>query len=233
MPVGECRDRGHVVHVPALVVHVREHRDRHVVAQRGFQLVRRIDQAQLVAIAQQVGQAFGDVEVGREVVGFRDDDLARRRIFALHAQGGGQHLEQVDRRGVGDDHLVRARADQRGELVAQAPRQFEPAGLVPTADQAPAPFVRDDLPGTDERGMGTGAGRVAVQVDHAVGQREGVAQRGNRVGRVAFETGVAGEGHGDCGAVKALRGNQGRRRSTARTGLASSVANLSGRAISS
>ena len=38
-----------------------------------------------------------------------------------------------------------AGADQRRDLVAQALRQVEPAGAVPGADQALAPFLRRSL----------------------------------------------------------------------------------------
>ncbi len=197
--VRQRRDGRHVVHVPALVVHVRQHGDGDVVAQRAFQLFRRVDQAQFVAVAQQVGQAFSDVEVGRKVMRFRHDDLAGGRVFALHANRGGQHLEEIDRCGVGDDDFVFARTNQRGKLVAQAARQLKPAGLVPAADQAIAPFIGDDFLRAGERSFRAGAQRVAVEINRAVGQRKGVAQRGDRIGRVAFDAGVAGDGHVNAG----------------------------------
>ena len=135
---------------------------------------------------------------------FRDNDLAIRRVFPLHADCGGQHLEQVDRRGVGDDHFVFTCADQRGELVAQAARQFEPASRIPAADQTVAPFTGDDFLRAGQRGFRAGAQRITVQVDHAVGQRKGIAQWGDRVGRVAFEAGVAGQSHGERGALNSF-----------------------------
>ena len=110
-----------------------------------------------------------------------------------------EDLEEIDRCGVGDDDFVFARTNQRGKLVAQAARQLKPAGLVPAADQAIAPFVGDDFLRAGERSFRAGAQRVAVEINHAVGQRKGVAQRGDPIGRVAFDAGVAGDGHVNAG----------------------------------
>jgi hypothetical protein len=62
-------------------------------------------------------------------------DAARRRhplrVGLRHRQRRGQHLEQVHRGRVGHHQLARAGAHQRGDLVAHAPRQVDPARRVP------------------------------------------------------------------------------------------------------
>src|SRR5262249_9841676 len=75
-----------------------------------------------------------------------------------------QELEQVDRRGIGDDHLVGPGPDQAGQLGPDPPGRRHP-GLSPAADQPPAPLRLDDL--TQPRGGAPRqpAERVPVEVD--------------------------------------------------------------------
>jgi hypothetical protein len=54
-------------------------------------------------------------------------------------QGGQGQAVEVDRRRIGDDHLVGLRAHKLRDLAADAPRRLDPA-LVPAADQPLAPF---------------------------------------------------------------------------------------------
>ncbi|MNT16616.1 hypothetical protein D3C72_1517280 [compost metagenome] len=192
--MGEFGQRGHVEHLAGLVVDVREHQHGGVGADGGVELGRRIDQSQRIALLQQVGQALGDIQVGREVAGLGHDHLARRVARLLHAQRRGQHLEQVDRGGVGHHHFILAGADQRGELVAQPLRQFEPAGGVPAADQAIAPFLGHHLGSARGGGARAGAERIAVEVDHALGQGELLAQGAQRVLLVELQTVLAVNG---------------------------------------
>lgn len=231
--VRELRDGRHVVHVAGAVVHVRDHRDGRVVAERGRQFRRIVDQTQLVAAAELLDQPLRDVQVGREIRALGHDHAALRRALGLMAQHRRQQLEQVDRDRVGHDRFAGCAADQRRELVAEAARQREPAGGVPAADQAFAPFGADHLLRAGGRCARLRAERIAVEIDHAVGQRELAAQRGERIVAVEGERVFTGLDHD----VDEGFGNQeewpGSARSTARTGLASSVVNFSGSAISS
>lgn len=190
-------DGRHVVHVAGAVVHVRDHRDGRVRAERAGQVGRIVDQAQRVAAAELVDQPLRDVQVGREVRALRHDHAALGRTLGLVAQHRRQQLEEVDRDGVGDDRFAGRAADQRRELVAEAARQREPAGRVPAADQAFAPFGADHLLRAGGRCARLRAERVAVEIDHAIGQRELVAQRGQRVVAVERERVFTGLDHHD------------------------------------
>ena len=118
--VAQCGQRRHVVHIAGLVVDVGEHHHRHVRINGLGQFGRAVHQAQGIALLQQFGQAFGDVQVGGKVARFADDDLARRCTLALHTQGGAEHFEQVDRGGIGDHHLALTRTNQWRQAIAQA-----------------------------------------------------------------------------------------------------------------
>jgi hypothetical protein len=81
-----------------------------------------------------------EVAIGREVGGVDDDLVAVRPKVA----GSVQHLEEVDRRGVGDDRLARGSAEHDGgDLVAHRDRQLDPA-LVPAPDESLTPAVGDE-----------------------------------------------------------------------------------------
>ena len=114
-----------------------------------------------------------------------------------HVNGRAQHLKQVDGRAVGAYHLILARADQRGQLVAQALGQVKPACGVPRFDEVCAPFAGDHIGHARGGGLGGHAQRVAVQVDHARGQGEVAAQRREGVLRVERAAVLQGGGHGD------------------------------------
>jgi hypothetical protein len=117
---------------------VREHQHRAVRAQGSGDFVRL---QQLQAKAALAAQRLGDVEVGGEVAAFAQDHVAPRAVRGRDGQRRAEHLVQVDRSAVGGHHLARAGADQAGDPVAQPLRQIEPAGAVPRADQAFAPFL--------------------------------------------------------------------------------------------
>ena len=190
--VRQRRHRAHVVHLAAAIVDVRQQHHGHGIVQRLFQRQLVIDQAHLVALLQQVDQALDHVQVGREVVALGQDHPAARPGLLLDAQRGGQRLEDVQRGGVGDDDLALAGADQARQLVAQAGGQVEPAGRVPAADEARAPFLADHVGGARRRGPGQYAQRVAIQVDHAGWQVELVLDGCQRVEAVCGDAGFAG-----------------------------------------
>ncbi|MEZ4557676.1 MAG: hypothetical protein R2851_01820 [Caldilineaceae bacterium] len=68
------------------------------------------------------------------------------------ADRGQRQLVEVDRRGIGDGHFVRLRANEPGDLAADARRRVDPA-LVPTADETVAPLCAT-ASSTAARGQG-------------------------------------------------------------------------------
>ena len=92
--------------------------------------------------------------------------------------------------------------------------------MITTRDEALAPFLLHRLRDPLRCRPGQRAQRIAVQVDHALRQREQVAQRAQRVLRVECTAVLQGEAHGSS-------------RSTARTGEASAAISFRGKAISS
>jgi hypothetical protein len=150
--------------------------------------------------------SFGDVEVGREAVGLGEDDIAIRP----QRQRRMKDLVDVDRSGVGHHRLARVGADQAGQAVAQRVGQREPAGGIPAADQAIAPFAPCRLFELGEGSLRRRSERVAVEVDHAVGQREALAQTPQRIGRIE-----------DCDVSHFIQGGTGRLFSRRKAGLKS------------
>ncbi len=140
-------DRLHVVQMAAAVVHVGQHQDCGFCIDGGGEFLRRVDQVDAVAAIQPFGQALRHVDVGREIVAFGDDYFTGCRIGfgGLHLQCAGQYLEQIDGCGVGHHDFVFAGADQACQLVAQPTGKIEPAGFVPAAYKAVAPFLLDHL----------------------------------------------------------------------------------------
>ena len=198
--VGDPRQLGHVVHAAAAVVDVGQHQQRDVVGQVIGEVVG-FDDAQLQPGGD--GDAFGDVEVGGEVAAFREQGRARRGVGLLQGGGGAERLEQVDRGRVAGAGLAGRGADQAADGVADLAREVNPAGAVPASDQAFAPFAGDRLLHPRRGAARQRAQRIAVEVDHAFGQRELVAQRGQRIGGVAGERLVSRRDHvgelGDTG----------------------------------
>ena len=144
-------DGGHVVHGAGAVVHMRQHQHGHVAGQRCVDLFR-LHQHQFQPAL--FAQAFGNVEVGGEVAALAHDALAGGVVFAGNVQRRAQHLVEVDGGAVGAHHLVLARANQGGELVAQALGQVKPAGGVPRLDQVGAPFALHHIGNAGGRGLG-------------------------------------------------------------------------------
>ncbi len=93
----------------------------------------------------------------------------------LGLQRGQRQPIEIDRRRIGDGHLVRLRAHKLRDLAADAARRLDPA-FVPTADQPLAPLAFDDLLHALHRGLGQASQRVAVQVDEFGIGHEAVAE---------------------------------------------------------
>nr|GEU28320.1 hypothetical protein [Tanacetum cinerariifolium] len=169
----------HVEHAARAVVDVGEHHHGHLLAgvacQRGGQVGPRVEQRQFIAAFEPAQQAFGHVDIAGEVVAFGNDHAPAGsfRVPGLHLERGGQRLEQVDGRGIGNHDLVRPGPHQRRQQVAEAGGQVVPAGRVPAADQALAPLVGNQLLGPLQRHCRARAQRVTVEIMHRllIGQR--------------------------------------------------------------
>src|SRR5690606_19300373 len=93
-------------------------------------------------------------------------------MAGLNLQCGGKRFEQVDRRAVGNNHFAGRRTYQGSQLVPEPCWQLEPSFRIPTAYQADAPLLRNNLMRTRQRRFGTSPKGIAVQIDHAIGQRK-------------------------------------------------------------
>ena len=143
--------RLHVEEATGAVVDVGEDDEGHLVGQGGRESGGHfgvIDEADLPAVAELLGQALEHVDVGGEVLPLSEDDAASRSIGGLDLAGGRGDLEQVDRSRVGDDGGPGTAADEARDLVAEHGGQVEPAGVVPRADQTGPPLLGDDVLGT-------------------------------------------------------------------------------------
>ena len=218
--VGGGGQLAHPVHPAGPVVDMGQQQHRRPVVEVRRQ-IGSVDQRQLAPVRS--GQRVGDVEVGREVGALRDDPAAAGSVGGNQGDGGAERLVEVDRGGIGDGQLTGAGADQPGNLVADPLRQRDPAGGVPAADEAAAPFLADDRVDPVGGGPRQRAEGIAVEVDEAVGvdvvEREKRPERRQPIGRIQRQ------------AVGARRHQSAR--STARTGDASAPTSFSGRAISS
>ena len=128
-------------------------------------------------------------------------------------QAAGQELEDVDRGGVGDGHLVGRGSDQGCDEPGHPAREVDPAVRVPAPDEVPSPLALDDLAEALHGPAGQGAERVAVEVDDAFGQDELLAQGGELVRgieRLGVGTGEdRGPGHrGDVTAPRPAPGGR-------------------------
>ena len=149
------------------VVDMGQHQHRDVAASScAPMLVGRSTSAQLAGRAARAS-ALGDVEIGRKVARARTRSRARG-ASACAGRARRQHLEQIDRRRVGDDHLAGAGADQPRDLVADARGSVDPAGRVPAPDQALAPFALHHRATRAAVAFGSAPERIAVEVDHAL-----------------------------------------------------------------
>ena len=128
-------------------------------------------------IGQQRGNAFGDIKVGRKIAGFGQDELAVRP----GAKGRDQKLEDIDRGGIRDHDFPRTGADQRGNLVAHAPRRADPVMCVPAPDQAVTPFLPHDLVQA-RRGLGRQRAQgIAVEINDVLRQCKALPECADRI----------------------------------------------------
>ncbi len=168
----------HVVHLGALVVHVRQQQRRHVPVEGRCKFIT-LDEPKLDVGAEHA-ETLRHVQVGREVSGLAEDDPPPGPRF----DRGGQELVEIDRGGVRHDHLAGACADQRGDLVADPPRRADPVVEIPTAYEIDAPFLLGKASKARGRALRKRAETVPVQIDDAVGNQERVPHRPQRIGGV-------------------------------------------------
>ncbi len=98
-----ARQPGHVVNAAIAVIHMRQHQHRHIIIQKIGDRRLAIGMDKLVIAAGLPDHPFGDIVVGREIARLGDDLLAPR----AQRQRRRQNLEQIDRRAVGDNDIVR------------------------------------------------------------------------------------------------------------------------------
>ena len=128
----------------------------------------RLRGAQLIALPQQPDQPLGHVQIGGEIAVIRQDHLTAR----AHLQRRRQCLVDLDRQRVAGGDRARRRADQFADPVAHHARQLHPSGAVPRLDQLAAPFGAHHVAHALHRALGQRPQRVAVEVNHALGQIE-------------------------------------------------------------
>src|SRR6185436_9547418 len=75
------------------------------------------------------------------------------------------------------------RADQLADLHADAFVDVDPAMDVPARDEIAAPLVHHGVH-RGARGLGHGAKRIAVEIDHALRKIEAIAESAQRIGAV-------------------------------------------------
>ena len=173
--------RLHVEHFAGLVVDMRQQQQRDVFIQRVHHRVARREPLF------DAGVALNHVEVGREIARLAQHDVTVR----IERKRRADQLGEVYRDRIARDHLVRLRADQRGNLRAHALRHGDPVAtaarqLVPAADQTFAPLGVDHPVQTLTRCLGQRPERIAVEVDHPFGQIEALAKVRDAIGCIEF-----------------------------------------------
>ena len=185
--VGDPGQLGHVGQPGRPVRHVAEHHQRGVRADRAGEPVRvhpggRVDVDPPQRHPELLGDARGDVAVGREVVAVEDDLAAPRP----GGHRGAHRLVQQHRGGVADRDLARAppRARPgRARRPAVSGRSNQPSSQ-PRISRPPHASVHERREARAGDREGTAQG-VAVEVDQrGVGPHEAAAQRRQRVGAV-------------------------------------------------
>lgn len=113
-------------------------------------------------------QPLRHVQVGRKVI--RRERINFRSGFS--ASAAASVFEQVHRGRVGADHLVRAGADQTGDLAADARWRIDPVARRPSPDEHASPLFLNDLLHALDGALRRWTEGVAVQVDEIVGVYE-------------------------------------------------------------
>ena len=122
-------------------------------------------------------RAARDMQIGMEIARFRQD----LRPFWRQLCGRDEQLEDIDRDRVGDQHLMRFRADQTGDLAADARRCVDPVGIVPAADQPFTPLAGHHVFLARHGGDGERPERIAVEIDQLFRQMKTRPHRCQRI----------------------------------------------------
>src|SRR5215510_8918365 len=174
-------DRGHVPAPARAVVDVAHVEHADVGGERTIELLGLLDTADRRTAAGEPGEPFGDIHVGREVVGLRDD----HRSGAIELPGVAQDLVEVDRGVIAEHHVAPAGAQDVRHALAHPPGLLQPIVAVPAAPARVAPAVLHHTLNTLGRVGRHRADRVAVEIHGVFGRpREALAHRPQRVARV-------------------------------------------------
>ena len=125
-------------------------------------------------------KALKHVAVGGEIALDRQDDPAA----GPQGQGPGGQLEEVDRDGVGDSHLVGVRPDEGSDPRRGAARQADPVGGVPSRHPLAGPFRPEGVSDRGDRRPGRRPQGVPVQVDFAARLAESPDKGAKGIGAV-------------------------------------------------
>jgi hypothetical protein len=162
----------------AAVIDVGERQDGRVLIEGPFELIGRYGLEP--HFGPEPRQAFGSVNVGREIALLRQDG----RPAGPGRRCGRKQLEQAYRRRIRDQKLVRLRSDDRCKLGGDALRPVDPPVLVPAGDEVLAPLAFNDVEEVRRCRLRQCAKRVAVEVDDAVRSNEALAHFTQRIGRI-------------------------------------------------
>ena len=137
-------------------------------------------------IVQKPHEALGNVQVGAEVVGLGEDDVAA----ASKPPGIAHDLEEIDGGVVADDHVPGARSDHVGDVVPELPWFLHPTLGRPRPPALVAPSLRQQATDAVRHLHRHGAHGVRVEVDAArSAARELVGVAGERVAPIEREAG--------------------------------------------
>src|SRR4051794_3024888 len=100
-------------------------------------------------------------------------------------------FEEVDRGGVADKRLTRSRPKQGSDTVSKLDRHVEPAGGIPAPDEIVTPLLFNGAIEDARCRARHRPERVAVEIDHAVGDSEAIAQMAKRIAQVQCDAGIA------------------------------------------
>src|SRR5215831_517575 len=167
-------DRGHVPASARAVVDVAQVEHTDVGGERPVELSGLLDAADRRAAAGEPGESLGDIHIGREIMGLRDDRGPR----AIELPGVAEDLVEVDRGVVAEHHVAPARAEDVRHALAHPPGLLQPVVAIPAASACVARAVLHHTLNTLGRVGRHRADRVAVEVHRVLGRpREALAHR--------------------------------------------------------
>jgi hypothetical protein len=158
---------------------MRQHQNGDLAIQR-LRQTRRRHLSQHMPTLQQRGEALRHVEIGGEISVLGQNHRPARTPI----QRRSEQLEQIDRGGISGHRRAWCGADESSDFLADAELQVDPAVICPTSDQRMPPLLLHHLGHARRRRLRQRAERIAVEIDHAIGQHEAVAERREFVGAI-------------------------------------------------